>query len=61
MKLLYVLLIIVATFLLAFVTSLLLDWQWIQNEFIRSGLVYLIIVMEMVFGYMITKELLYDK
>jgi hypothetical protein len=54
-------LIIITTFILAFTTSLLMDWSWIKANMMREGLVILLIVLELITGYFIIKSSLVNE
>ena len=57
MKLISLLLTIIITFLLLFATSFLLDIQLISNNYIRVFLVYLLLIIELLLGVFIFKQL----
>lgn len=48
--------IILVTFIITMVTSLLFDWSFVSNNTIRYILVLLLIIFEIVFGMFVLKE-----
>lgn len=50
------LLIIILTFVIAFVTTLLFDLQFINTNFVRKGLVTLLIIIEIIIGFLVLKN-----
>lgn len=58
MKLIYLIITVIATVLMAMATSIALDWGWIQAEPARIIIVYLLMVAVLVVGFLITKEIL---
>lgn len=53
--------IIVSSILIAFMTSTLLSLCWIKREWIREGLVYFTIVVELLSGFFILRSYLQDQ
>ena len=50
------LLIIILTFVIAFATTLLFDLQFINTNFVRKGLVTLLIIIEIIIGFLVLKN-----
>ena len=50
------LLIIILTFVIAFATTLLFDLQFINTNFVRKGLVTLLIFIEIIIGFLVLKN-----
>lgn len=48
--------IILTTFLVAFVTSLLFEWSFIAKNIIREALVTILILIELLTGFLIFKK-----
>ncbi len=53
---LQIVLIIIITFLLLFATTLLLDIKLISDSYVRKLLIYLFMLIEAFFGFIILKE-----
>lgn len=49
-------LIIVVTFVVAFATTIVLDWSFVATNNIRYGLVVLLIVIELIIGFNAVKS-----
>jgi hypothetical protein len=49
-------LIILISFLIAFATSLLFEWSFIAKNIIREGLVTILILIELLTGFLIFKK-----
>ena len=49
-------LIILITFILAFATSLLFEWNFIAKNIIREGLLTMLILIELLAGFLIFKK-----
>lgn len=58
MKIFYILITILSTFILAFITSTLLDLSWVQGQWVRVILIHVFIIFELVVGWKFLRELL---
>ena len=53
-----VILIVIITLAIMFATSLLLDLQIVQNQFIRKAIIHIAIIVQLVFGFITLKDTL---
>ena len=58
MKLAKLLLVFIITFILALITSMLLDVPWFMAHFIRKLIVLIVIVLQLFAGFLVFKEIL---
>jgi hypothetical protein len=48
--------IVLATIIIAFLVSALLDWSWVANNPVRYALVVVIIILVLLLGWLLLKE-----